>query len=270
MRLPRPRAAVYARAGLAVAAVMASLVSAQSYARAAPGAFIQCQGPVTIFDGWRTTLHPQTGIEGDSANIRVEDGSLCPSGTYPNNTTSTWVMMASRINGGLAQIGFWRYPTWNGSNPQYFYEFGASDGGHPIGWHSGVPTGTTHRFWVQWVNNGCTNGAGCFALNIDTTRVAVTDFNPYLAWGDPRNSSSPWDMEFFGEVHDQSSDIMGGDTGGVSTVWSGLQAQDATSNNYRSFTCNLTSENDMPSRYGLNGPGTGGCGTWSTFTIGAS
>jgi hypothetical protein len=250
---------------------MASLVGVQSYAHAAPQAFPQCTGAGFLFDGWFSDPHPQTSIEGVSANIRVEDGALCASSSGSYNTTSTWVMIEPTSSDALAQVGFWRYPTWQGSDPQFFYESGATNAGTPIGWHSGVPVGTTHRFWVQWVTNGCPNGLfACFAFNIDTTRIGVSNFNPYDVWGSPFNSSTAWNMQFMGEVHDDSSDIMGGSTGGVATVWTSEQAQDAASNNYRNFTCNLTKKDDDTSRYGLNGPGTGGCGTWSTFTIGVS
>jgi len=244
---------------------LASLAAVQPAAHAA---IRQCNGYQPLFDGFYSDPNPQTGIEGVSGHIRVEDGSLCTIGSGAYNTTSSWVMIESPSAGGLAQVGFWRYPTWSGplGDPQYFYEFGATNAGSPVGWHTGVPAGSTHRFWVQWVNNGCPSGLfGCFAFNIDTTRIAVSNFNPYSAWGDPNNRATVWNMQFFGETHDNSTDIMGSNTGGVATVWSSLQAQDAGTDGYRSFTCNLTARVDS-NRYGLNYPSNKGCGTWSTYT----
>lgn len=252
-------------AALALATGLASLAAVQPVAHAA---IAQCNGYQPLFDGFASDPNPQTGIEGVSGNIRVEDGSLCTIGSGAYNETFTWVMIESPSAGGLAQVGFYRYPGWTGplGDPRYFYEFGAHDAGTPTGWHSGVPAGSTHRFWVQWVDNGCPLGVNaCFAFNIDTTRIAVSDFNPYLAWGNPRNLATVWNMQFFGETHDNSTDIMGSDAGGVATVWSSLQAQDAVTDQYRGFTCNLTGSVDS-ARYGLNYPSNQGCGTWSTYT----
>ena len=250
---------------LALSAGLASLAAVQPAAHAA---IAQCNGYQPLFDGFRDSGNPQTGIEGVSANIRVEDGTLCSIGSGDYNSTSSWVMVWSRSAGGLAQVGVWRYPTWGHplGTPAYFFEFGAHDFGLPKTWHSGVPAGTTHRFWVQWVDNGCPAGlTGCFAFNIDTTRIAVSDFNPYAAWGNPNNLATYWEMQFNGETHDNSTDIMGSDAGGTATVWSSPQAQDAVTDAYRGFTCNLTADVGS-TRYGLNYPTNQGCGTWSTYT----
>jgi hypothetical protein len=266
-RLHPKRATANIAAALTVTAAMAGLAGIQSDAQAAPLAGT-CQGQEFLFDGWYNATN-QVNVEGVSANIRAEDGHLCSGRSDAGNTTSTWDMI--QYGNGLAQVGFWRYPAWSGSDPQYFYEYGANNAGSPVGWHTGVPDGSTHRFWVQWVDTGCPSGImGCFAFNIDTTRIAVSNFDPYAAWGNPFTQAGAWGMEFLGESHDPQTDIMGGSTGGVATVWDSAQAQDASSNNYRNFTCNLTRADDEASRYGLNGPGTGGCGTWSTYTIGAS
>jgi len=58
---------------------------------------------------------------------------------------------------------------------------------------------------------------------------------------------------------------MGSNAGGVATVWSSAQAQDWITDQYRSFTCNLTAV-VQSTRYGLNYPSNQGCGTWSTYT----
>jgi hypothetical protein len=259
----KPTTTVAFSAALALATGLAALAAVQPAAHAA---IATCSGFNPLFDGFISDPNPQTGIEGVSGNIRVEDATLCTNNSGAYNTTSSWVMIESPSAGGLAQVGVWRYPGWTGSGPQYFYEFGATDFGSPVGWHSGVPTGSTHRFWVQWIDNGCPAGLlGCFSFNIDTTRIAVSNFNPYAAWGSPNNRATVWNMQFAGEVHDNSTDIMGSNAGGVATVWSSLQAQDAVTDGYRGFTCNLTAVVNSD-RFGLNSASNHACGSWSTYT----
>jgi hypothetical protein len=252
------------RVGLAALTILICLVAVQPAAHAA---IVICQGSTYLFDGFYSDPNPQTGIEGVSGDIRIENGQLCVMGSGYYNTTSEWVMIESPHAGGLAQVGVWR--TYNmpySSGPQYFYEGGATNAGSPVGWHNGTPAGVTHRFWVDWVQNGCPSGlASCFSFNVDTTRIGMSQFDPYVAWGSPNNLSTVWNMQFFGEVHDASSDIMGTNAGGSATVWSNLQAQNWVTNNYRNFTCDLTPANDQPSRYGMDSPD-GGCGSWSTYT----
>lgn len=249
---------------LVTAIILVGFIVAQPTAYASSP---NCVTPALLFDGFYSDPHPQTGIEGVSGNIRIEDGDLCIANSGGWNTTSEWVMIESPSAGGLAQVGVWRPNNWpTTSGPQYFYESGATNAGSPVGWHNGTSAGVTHRFWVQWADSGCPNGLpACFAFNVDTTRIGVSAFNPYDAWGNPNNASTVWNMQFFGEVHDLSSDIMGTNAGGSATVWSSLQAQDSVTDAYRNFTCNLTEHNDNTTRYGLDSPD-GGCGTWSAYT----
>jgi hypothetical protein len=239
----------------------------------AQAANLHCAGYLPLFDGFYTDPSPQTSIEGVSANIRIEDAPLCTIGGGSYNTSSSWVLIGEGANHrvgyrGLAQVGFWRTESMSFAHPQYFYESGPDDAGTPVGWHSGDTPGVTHRFWVQWVTSGCPGGlGGCFAFNIDTTRIGVSTFNPYSVWGSPFIAASAWDMQLFGETHDASSDMSGTNAGGVATVWSGAQAQDASSDSYRAYTCNLGAANDLPSRYSLNYAANAGCGTWSTYTL---
>lgn len=262
----RSRAAAGAGVTLAVVVTLSALVGVPSVANAALG---QCGAFGARFDGFYSPgLHDQIGVEGVSANIRVEDGAVCGSDASVNNLTATWVMIYPTVGGGLAQVGFWRTGTWSGFTPQYFYEYGATDSGVGQGWHTGVADGTTHRFWVQWVTNGCPGGLpACFAFNIDNVRIHTSDFNPYQYWGNPDNANTMWIMALMGEAHYAESDIMGSNTGGVATVWDSAQAQDWATNNYRGFPCDLLARDDNAARWGLNYPTNKGCGAWSTYTI---
>jgi hypothetical protein len=250
-----------------VVVLLVSLLGVVAVGSPAQAALPSCSGPALRFDGFYTDNAPQTGIEGVSANMVVRGAALCPTTSDPGNTSSSWVMIAEgethRSVRGLAQIGVAESPQH--PTPTYFWESGANDAGMPVFWHT-VPAGSTHRFWVQWVSNGCGAVAACFAFNVDTTRLAVSNFDPYAYWGSPWAAGSQWDMQILGEVHDLATDIMG-DNHGSATVFSNVQAQDASSDQYRSFTCNLGNPSLSGTRYGLNYPSSHGCGAWSIYTI---
>lgn len=175
-------------------------------------------------------------------------------------------MITPKYSDALAQVGFWVCSCNPSLGTYYFYEGGASDAGSPVTWHTGVPAGSTHRFWVQWASVGCGTNSGCFAYNIDTTRIAISYFNPYSYWGHPNTSSNPWDIQLHSETHNLGSDVPGRPTGGIATVWSEPQGQDYNTDNYGNYVCNLSSVSVSGTRYGLNYPSNKGCGTWSTYT----
>lgn len=265
------------RAKVAVGVVF-SLVLSATMATAAPiaaeAALNPCQGQKFIFDGFYIDdSTPQSSIEGVSSSIVVRSGALCPTRSDASNLSAAWVMVLENeghallrgVAGGLAQVGILETPSR--PNPNYFFEGAQDDAGLPIFWHNGVPTGASHRFWVQWVSDAsapCTSSGGCFSYNVDVTRIGLSDFNPYPWWGYPNNSGQQWDIQLLGETHDQASDIMGNSTGSA-TVFSNEQAQDYITNNYRNFDCSLASEVGS-TRYGLNYPSSLGCGAWSIYT----
>ncbi len=233
---------------------------------------IGCSGQQGLFDG--EYANANTGLdmaEGVRARIRVENEALCPQRTDAANTSSVWSLIAENINhaasrgveGGLAQVGYLKSPQ-RPDLPRWFYEYGRDDAGSTYHlWHAenGRSPGEVHTFTVQW-DPYC----GCFAMIIDSRTLAQTTWNPYSYWGYPL-SSNPWESQFLGETHDYGTDIAGGDSGGIATVFRDVSLQDSATDDFSLAPCLYTPEFGT-SRYGQNGSGNHGCGSWSIFTKG--
>jgi hypothetical protein len=97
-------------------------------------------------------------------------------------------------------------------------------------------------------------------------RPGSDDLQPLSVLGIP-GTRHPWEAQFSGETHDAGSDIVGGSSGGIATIFSGLRVQDKVTDAFGTIPCTLTADVDS-SRYGLNGSGGRGCGSWSIFTNG--
>lgn len=227
-----------------------------------------CAGASYNFDGLYTDNNPQTSIEGAGADIRVEGGFLC-SGSSGYDITTAWSMIAEggnhRANGvrGLAQVGF--IQNFQHNSPNFFYEDAPNDAGSEVYWHGAQSVGVTHHFWVQWIKSPCAAGlVGCLSMNVDSTRLATSSFNPYTPWGDPRSGGVAWDMQFLGETHDTSTDMPGLNNGNT-TVYSNAQAQNANTDVFGTFPCVLGQPTLYP-RYGISGASGRGCTNWNIYT----
>jgi hypothetical protein len=237
-----------------------------------------CGNPWFFFDGFRAD-HGEVGspVEGIAANIRIEYASLCYlNPANPNNDSSAWVMASEsgdhaiqrQVVGGYAQDGFLLSSVAN-YLPYFFFEF--SRDGCPMStcytsgfYGASKQPGEWHKYWVQWTRS-CSGGLfACFALMIDSTRIAQSDFVPEDYWGDP--TFSPWSTDFMGETHYPGSDMPGRPTGGIATVYNAMTVQDWVSNSFNPTPCVYVSQIDTPQRYGLNYPYDDGCQPFSIYT----
>ncbi|CAN5571592.1 hypothetical protein BH10ACT8_BH10ACT8_20180 [soil metagenome] len=252
LRVKRKSVAVLAAFGLAVA-VQAS--TAPSASATTCGTFHSS----SLFDGFYS--YDVGSVEGLSANIRTETANICTFAPTLPNDSYTFTFVGNQT-GGYAQIG---YNQDSSHGPTYYYEANV-DGtsGNRVGgyWHSGIGAGTTHRYWVQWTTYLCPGG--CFALNIDTTRVAQTSWDPYATWTNP--TSTPWIIQATSETKYAETGVSGHSTGGVATVWDSLSGQRFSDNTYVSVPCSMPSVTNEPV-WGLNYASNAGCGTWSTYSL---
>jgi hypothetical protein len=214
------------RTRLPVACIAAMLVSSLMMALMAPAASAAgtCASHGNYFDGytWDGTHNLPGGYspEGASAGVTVRVGLLCSGISTSANDNTVWTMLAQNQSvgdAGYAQIGYLRSAT---SGVPYHFSEWRTTGNTPnfalYGASGSLTTGSTYQYWVQYINSGCPSGTtACLAMNIGTTRKALTNFNPWAANGFDPSTYGPMRPQLFGEMQYAESDEPGSATSPV-------------------------------------------------------
>jgi hypothetical protein len=151
------------------------------------------RGYGSLFDGQISVSRDQYNytFEGTSANIIENSSPICDTGIQdPNeNFTFVWTMIHQNNaapggpNYGYAQVGYFR--GWGQPCPYFATE---QDDKYPDNFsrfiHSEYgclqPNGV-NQFWVQYIPS-LNRGAGGLSMNVDTTMMNTTSWNPYEQW----------------------------------------------------------------------------------------
>lgn len=171
MRLSRIR---FAAAATTVLAVL-PLLSAPA------NAYLPClSGKASYFRGYfgGGLASDASTFEGASGTATVRRGELCDDDkTYGANANVVWTMLAAHnsygAGRGYAQVGYFR--GYAGST-YFFTQYKKNSSSTPVTRvrddFGVLPNGRRNQYWVQFIN-------GALRLNVDTTIMATTSFNPY-------------------------------------------------------------------------------------------
>jgi len=205
----------------------ASIVGAAVAVPASPAAasYPTCGTLGHYFDGYYNySPGPLQVSEGNSAALTVRYGSVCDSDTSADtvigglttNPSASWEMLngaadSSGHGTGYSQAGFLR---WYGSSDYSFAEYNdfhgqynrKDDFAHPLS------QGSTYKYQTQY-NPGCT----CLQNLAAGVQINQTSFNPTGTF------ATPWQLQYFGEVHYRESDIPGNPT--VKTNFTHIQRE---------------------------------------------
>jgi hypothetical protein len=175
--------------------------------RALPASAAGCEsGYGSLFDGfYSTATGPGGSYEGASAVLIDNSAPICDGSPVPADENFNYVFTMIHQNNsapggadyGYAQIGFFRY--WGGCT----YFTSESDSGYPAGYYRNIHTefgclkaNGRNQYWEQYVQ-AANGGSGGLRLNVDSTIMDTTLFNPFTSWC---QQCGPFHTEFLGET----------------------------------------------------------------------
>lgn len=176
-------------------------------------------------------------LEGSSANILTRTNTPC---TNIDHSLATWSMIAdpyNRVTNHYAQAGYLYSPS---GGLRAFTQ--ANDGYTPAtSYGPSLANGTVYHFWTQYVP-----GTGRINMNMGSTILATSAFNPVAAW-----SNTPWQPQFFSEGQFYEDNMPGSPAHPV--VWSDFQYQRYSDDQFIPSGCTLLALNrDEPSYWSVD------------------
>ncbi|MCU1622071.1 MAG: hypothetical protein JWL79_916 [Frankiales bacterium] len=182
----------------------------------------------SYFDGFKydSAASGYTGhyFEGVSSQVTVRSGTFCSPDNTAGNRSGSYTMIADG-QAGFAQIGYARSP---GIANRTFTEFWKGTGAIPDPvYYASVSDGQVRQYWEQF-DGACL----CEHLNLGTTRVASTNFDPLTYW-----THFPWQPQFADEQGWAETQVSG--TAGFPNIFDSLQFQDYYTDSFAGAPCGL-------------------------------